>query len=174
MSFTPGHPPSTHPTIVITIIIFISHHPEHLHYHYHYHYDHQVDYREFAISGKCLIIEKEEKRGNPPVTGWLSRQRKFANDPSTYTWKNHMKWYRQRMSESVVWLMRRAQNAITQDAMMVEAIRNLTVTGHQARATAFLFEQGFLALQKRASKKVFPYSLFVLCPFVLSLCLPTP
>ena len=65
-----------------------------------------------------------------------------------------MKWYRQRMSESVVWLMRRAQNAITQDAMMIEAIRNLTVTGHQARATAFLFEQGFLALQKRASKKV--------------------
>ncbi len=113
-----------------------------------------IDYREFSITGRALIIEAEEKRGDPPVLGWVARQKKFANTPTTYTWKNHLKWYRSRLTNSVVWLMRRAQRAIKQDAMMIEAEEFLNHVGKRAHATSYLFNQGYLALRTKASKKV--------------------
>ena len=72
-----------------------------------------VDYREFTISGKVLIVE----RGPPlpdklPASSWIARQKAVAGDKSTYSWRNHVEWFRTRKARAVIWLMRRAGRAV--------------------------------------------------------------
>jgi hypothetical protein len=107
----------------------------------------KVDYREFVISGKVMIVQKKQTTNqsgqiNLPIKGWLSRQATFVGDSSTYTWKNHVKWYQTRLSTSVVWLMRRAARAIKHAVTLELAYAYLRNHARQAIALAYLLEVG--------------------------------
>jgi hypothetical protein len=105
-----------------------------------------VDYREFIISGKVMIVDKKQRsqkgQKNLPIQGWLNRQQQFVGDSSTYTWKNHVKWYQQRKSVAVVWLMRRAARAVKHAVTLNEANKFLCNEGRLSKALAFLLDTG--------------------------------
>ena len=58
-----------------------------------------INYSEFIISGKITIVEKKHGRSVLPINGWLERQKLYSGDASTWTWKNHLKWYNERQRE---------------------------------------------------------------------------
>lgn len=106
-----------------------------------------VDYREFIISGKVMIISKEtDDPSKIPMQGWLNRQAKIVGEASTYTWKNHVQWYRGRKAQSMIWLMRYGQRAILLGDKMAVAQRWLAEIGKKARAKTHLMSCGEKAL----------------------------
>lgn len=117
-----------------------------------------INYREFIISGKVHIIEKKNGRTIIPINGWLERQKLYTGDATTYTWKNHQKWYTTRKKEAIVWLMRRAIQAAQQEVNLQEAGVYLRQVARVALSYEFLRVCGtkaFEAQEKRfLSKKV--------------------
>ena len=105
-----------------------------------------INYKEFIISGKVTIIEKIAGRSLLPINGWLERQKEYVGDATTYTWKNHMMWYGNRKRTAVVWLMRRATNALTQEVSILDAARFLFHKGDQAKAVDGLLDYGWKAV----------------------------
>jgi len=115
-----------------------------------------INYKEFLISGKVSIIEKINGRSILPINGWLERQREYVGDATTYTWKNHMEWYQTRKRTAVVWLMRRATNALTKEVDILNAARFLFHKGDQAKAISGLLDYGHKAItahEKRQTAK---------------------
>lgn len=106
-----------------------------------------VDYKEFLISGKVMVIQKQNGRSILPLNGWLERQRMYAGDPSTYTWKNHVKWYKRRTSHAIIWLMRRAAKAMEYAGVLVQAREDLHKAAVKAKAYTFLIEVAWCAEQ---------------------------
>jgi hypothetical protein len=106
-----------------------------------------INYREFVISGKVGIIEKINGRSILPINGWLERQKEYVGDATTYTWKNHQAWYNARKRVAIVWLMRRATTALTQEVDILNAARFLFHKGDQAKAIAGLLEIGHKAIE---------------------------
>lgn len=106
-----------------------------------------IDYKEFVISGKVMVLESHMARTVLPVTGWLQRQRLYANDASTLTWKAHQRWYRTRKAKAAVWLMRRARNAFKLSDKFTEAVYFISLTVRRAKAVTFLLEVAFKAVQ---------------------------
>jgi len=115
-----------------------------------------VDYREFVISGKVMIVERQrEASGDQPqlyVKGWLERQKQFSGEPSTLTWKAHVQWYQQRKATAIVWLMRRAARAIRQSVRLQEADKYLRVLGKQAKVLAELLAIGAAVMTTGAQR----------------------
>ena len=113
--------------------------------------DDLVDYKEFSISGKVLILETKEGVNEVLARSWYSRQKgskaMLEGDPaSTYTWKNHVQWYRKRKAEAMIWLMRRANRAIQYYAYVETAQSYLMNIGTWGKALGHLLECGERAL----------------------------
>jgi hypothetical protein len=110
-----------------------------------------IDYKEFAISGKVLILETKEGVNEVLARSWFSRQKgnkaMLEGDPaSAYTWKNHVQWFRKRKAESLIWLMRRANRAIQYYSYVETAQTFLTNIGSWGKALSHLMECGDRAL----------------------------
>eukprot|EP01041_Mallomonas_annulata_P004735 gene4735-9404_t len=103
-----------------------------------------VDYREFVISGKVMVVERSHgsEEFHPPVTSWFNRQKSVAGDHTTHTWRNHVEWYRQRKSQAVIWLMRRAGRALNYYKRVISAVSSLRYAGVRARKLEELMECG--------------------------------
>lgn len=116
-----------------------------------------VNYREFIISGKITIVEKVNGRSILPINGWLERQKLYSGDASTWTWKNHLKWYNERKREAVVWLMRRSTRAQVQEVVLGNAKDFLYNEGKKGKAVSFLLHCGYMAKNalsvRKAAKK---------------------
>jgi hypothetical protein len=152
-----------------------------------------IDYQEFLISGKVLILTKLQKLSyeqfkkkvntnalqltesqrqlmndtkevfsyrneNQTFTStWLKRQKAFVNDPSTLTWKNHLKWYSKRKSEVIIWLIRRGRRALEYEWKLKEAAEALQKLRWRAFAITDLMALGNDALlaqkQREEAKK---------------------
>lgn len=98
-----------------------------------------IDYREFVISGKVMVLERQDtSAANLHVRGWLERQKNYSGDSSTYTWKNHVQWYQSRKSKAIVWLMRRSARAIRHAVQLEAAEKFLRHEGKRATALMFL------------------------------------
>ena len=106
-----------------------------------------VDYKEFLISGKVMVVQKQNGRSILPLNGWLERQRMYAGDASTYTWKNHVKWYRRRTAHAIIWLMRRAAKAMGYSSILQQAQDYLRKVATKAKAYTFLIEVAWCAEQ---------------------------
>jgi hypothetical protein len=110
----------------------------------------QVDYKEFIISGKVMIIDKQRtKKDNLPVMGWLNRQKLYSGDESTHTWQNHIKWYQSRKSKAVVWLMRRATRSMRYSVLLAEAHNFLMNQRKRALAVTYLLELGYTSINSQ-------------------------
>lgn len=112
-----------------------------------------INYGEFIISGKITIVEKKHGRSVLPINGWLERQKLYSGDASTWTWKNHLKWYNERQREAVVWLMRRSTRAQVQEVVLGKAKDFLYNEGKRAKAVSFLLHCGYKAKNALASRK---------------------
>jgi len=116
--------------------------------------DDLIDYKEFSISGKVMVVENKEGVGQILARSWYSRQKKNKmlaalgdNDPtSTYTWKNHVKWFKKRKSDALIWLMRRANRAIQYYSYVETAQSYLFQVGIFGKALTGLIESGTRAL----------------------------
>jgi Ca2+-binding EF-hand superfamily protein len=116
--------------------------------------DDLIDYKEFSISGKVMVVENKEGVGQILARSWYSRQKKNKmltalgdNDPtSTYTWKNHVKWFKKRKSDALIWLMRRANRAIQYYSYVETAQSYLLQIGIFGKALTGLIESGTRAL----------------------------
>jgi len=120
--------------------------------------ENMIDYREFIISGKCIVVQRQNGRAVLPINGWLERQRLYTGDATTYTWKNHVKWYNKRQSEAVIWLMRRANRAFAKSDLYIATRKALRLIGQQAVAYQFLVglsEQAAQANRERERSKRF-------------------
>ncbi len=108
-----------------------------------------VDYREFAISGKVLVIAKKDGDAGVLAKGWYHRQKDVEHSTqgdTTYTWKHHLEWFHKRKGETVIWLMRRANRALKYDSFLAAASRQLFLVGKRALAVDELLERGANAL----------------------------
>lgn len=94
-----------------------------------------IEYKESAADKKALS-----------TLGWQHRQQAVTGDVSTYTWKNHVQWYRDRKSQSLIWLMRRASRAVLSFRRHLIAADYLAYQGERARSLGFLMECGDRAL----------------------------
>lgn len=134
-----------------------------------------IDYNEFIISGKVLLITQSqhsillerknlngqvykknkdlnikmsEDEGTPNSTAvWLNRQKQYTGESSTYTWKNHLKWYQKRKAEALIWLIRRATRSFEHEKRLKRDYEFLLVKSKQAQALSDLLELGRGALQ---------------------------
>jgi hypothetical protein len=126
-----------------------------------------VDYEEFIISGKVLVLRKfgDEKKSTKslPVGAWLERQKLFAGEESTHTWRKHVEWYRARRSEAVVWLMRRATRAMTQCRVIENCKKELRLIGARAKAFMFLKDTGLCASKGDAKRALAKRNLLLRC-----------
>lgn len=104
-----------------------------------------IDYKEFVISGKVMVVQKRNGKTLIPINGWLERQRLYAGDASTYTWKAHVRWFRKRSSHAVIWLIRRASRALTTGLKLAKTFETLKLDGKRAKALDFLLEMGLRA-----------------------------
>ena len=86
-----------------------------------------------------------------PINGWIERQKIYSGDASTYSWVNHVKWYRKRLSTAIVWLMRRASRALGLYHTIEVTKRSLLLIGKRAKAINYCLEIARLALD--ADKK---------------------
>eukprot|EP01038_Epipyxis_sp_PR26KG_P008285 gene8285-11215_t len=106
-----------------------------------------IDYNEFIISGKVMIIEKElDPVAKLPIKGWLERQKLFTGQTSTYTWKNHVQWYQTRKANALIWLMRRASISLNYAMVLERAYKYLKYKAIQGKALTYLIEVGYEAL----------------------------
>lgn len=95
-----------------------------------------------------MIKEKESNEAKKSLStmGWQHRQQAVTGDASTYTWKNHVEWYRDRKAKSLIWLMRRASRAVLSFSRHLIAAEYLVYQGERARSLGFLMECGDRAL----------------------------
>ena len=113
-----------------------------------------IDYKEFVISGKVMVIDKQKtSKDNLPVMGWLNRQKLYSGDESTHTWQNHIKWYQSRKSKAVVWLMRRATRSMKHAVLLEEAESFLMHQRRRALALTYLMEVGYVAVNSQGAWK---------------------
>ena len=108
-----------------------------------------IDYREFVVTGKVIVVQRQNGRSILPINGWLERQRLYTGDATTYTWKNHLEWYNSRQSQALIWLMRRANRAFAKSDLYVKMRRELAHIG--ARAKAFEYLRGISAQADEAN-----------------------
>ena len=113
-----------------------------------------ITFREFAISGKVLIIEKRDGLNEVLAHGWYKRQQTIEHagpegGRSTYTWKNHLEWFQKRKGETIIWLMRRANRALKYDGFLEAAKKYLFLVGKQAKAVDELLERGQNSLRAK-------------------------
>ncbi len=123
----------------------------------------QINYREFVISGKVTIIQKQNGRSILPINGWLERQKLYSGDASTWTWKNHLKWYNERKKGAIIWLMRRAVRAQVQETVLQKAKKFLLHQAHQAKAVSFLLLCGHKAANALAKRHDAKKSIMLRC-----------
>ena len=100
-----------------------------------------VNYREFVMSGKVLLLEKAHpQKEKLSVRGWIRRQRQFTGNADTYTWKNHLQWFKKNQCRTVLWLMRKATKAFG----MIEVFRTTSMylahVGKRALAVDWLIK----------------------------------
>jgi hypothetical protein len=109
-----------------------------------------VDYKEFVISGKVMILENKDAVKDVLAQSWYNRQKDGIapgeDSSTTYTWKKHVEWFRKRKSDCLIWLMRRANRAIKYDTYVKTANTYLRHVGKQAIAVSYLLECGLHAL----------------------------
>lgn len=107
-----------------------------------------VDYREFCSSGKVLVIgyRDTDNVNKLSTMGWIARQQSVTGDPSTYTWKHHVEWFRDRKATSLIWLLRRASRAILSVGRRQLATNYLLFQGERVRCLSYLMNQGKKAL----------------------------
>ncbi|RYH30154.1 EF-hand domain-containing protein [archaeon] len=135
-----------------------------------------VDYNEFIISGKVLLLTKGQVLQMQPKSRlhgnntsissthvndlqgstktWLKRQKEITGDSSTYTWKNHVEWYTKRKAQAIIWLIRRATRAFDHEVRLFEAKKVLHLKAKHAIAMSYLIEMGRLALNQADKCKV--------------------
>jgi hypothetical protein len=123
-----------------------------------------VNYKEFLITGKILIIESKEGVKEVLARSWYARQRGnkalAEGDSSTiYTWKNHLKWYSKRKSDAVIWLIRRANRAIQYYKYVETARTSLLKYGKWSMDLAYLIDCGDRALHAISSSEAIRHSL---------------
>jgi Ca2+-binding EF-hand superfamily protein len=94
-----------------------------------------LDYREFIITGKVIIVQRNQPSSNfdVPISSWIHRQKLVTGDKSTHTWQNHIEWYRARKANAVVWLMRRAGRAVQYHKRAINAEQFLKYTGQRSK-----------------------------------------
>jgi hypothetical protein len=114
--------------------------------------DDLINYKEFLITGKILIVESKEGVKEVLARSWYARQRGnkalAEGDSSTvYTWKNHLKWYSKRKSDAMIWLIRRANRAIQYYKYVETARTSLLKYGKWSLDLSYLIECGDRALQ---------------------------
>jgi hypothetical protein len=98
-----------------------------------------VNYQEFVMSGKVLLIEKAHPvKAKLSVGGWFRKQRMYTGDVNSYTWKNHLKWFKQNQCSTVLWLMRKASKAFTMIDVLTKTADQLAFIGRKARAVDYL------------------------------------
>lgn len=138
--------------------------------------DDLVDYNEFIISGKVLILTKAQRQealenksrlkslpkgareafayrnetASASTMVWLKRQKEYVGQESTYTWKNHLKWYQRRKAQALIWLVRRATRSLKHEVILEEARRFLKVKAKQAKAWSELIEIGRASLRTQS------------------------
>lgn len=142
-----------------------------------------LDYQEFLISGKVLLLTKAQqvralkqksssnaKSGihdenakkiqetitpNQPTTlGWLKRQKEVVGEESTYTWKNHIKWFQRRQGSALIWLIRRSVRALDYESTLLQAQRYLLVARQHALALDDLLHYGRAAIIAQTKRQV--------------------
>lgn len=126
--------------------------------------DDLINYKEFLITGKVLIIESKEGVKEVLARSWYARQRgnkalSEGDSSSMYTWKNHLKWYSKRKSDAVIWLIRRANRAIQYYKYVETARDSLLKYGKWGKDLAYLMECGERALQAIESSDAIRISL---------------
>jgi hypothetical protein len=72
----------------------------------------------------------------------MERQKTYSGDTSTYTWKNHVKWFQARKAKAVVWLMRKAARSLKIVLELDSAGEYLRHIGKQAKALSWLMDLG--------------------------------
>lgn len=136
--------------------------------------DDLVDYNEFIISGKVLILTKaqrqqaledrsrlrnlpkgakeafEYRNESSSTMVWLKRQKEYVGQNSTYTWKNHLKWYQRRKAQALIWLVRRATRSLKHEVVLDEARRFLALKAKHAIAWSELIEIGRASLRTQS------------------------
>lgn len=146
-----------------------------------------LDYQEFIISGKVLLLSRAQhahalkqkkalqsqaRRGEtngtnelqqPSTMAWLKRQKEVMGEESTYTWKNHIKWYQQRQSAALIWLIRRAVRALDYEKILLAAQRFLLITRKQALALNDLLDYGRAAMVAQDKRQISKIHLLKRC-----------
>lgn len=142
-----------------------------------------VDYNEFIISGKVLLLTKaqalvakntasksrlftssaqqaanalphaDDQQLSSTKT-WLARQKAVTGEASTYTWKNHVEWYQKRKASALIWCIRRATRALDHEILLKNAKSFLLVQAKQAHAMTFLLEIGRVSLLQKDKSNV--------------------
>ena len=100
-----------------------------------------------------IVDKKSEEFGPLHISGWLERQKQIVGDPSTSTWATHMKWFKQRHAEAMIWLMRKASKAFELIDKMNKAVSYLHYAGVQAKALNSLMEAGTMAIKAETARK---------------------
>lgn len=110
-----------------------------------------MDYKEFVITGKVLIIENKDAVKELLAKSWFNRQKAGVapgeDHSSNYTWKKHVEWFRKRKADALIWLMRRANRAIQYDSAVENAKIFLYREGQRSKALTYLLECGLKALR---------------------------
>lgn len=122
-----------------------------------------VNYKEFCISGKALLVLRRNGRNILPLTGWLDRQKLYTGESSTYSWQSHNTWYNQRLSDAVVWLIRRATNAMSHTIVLERAVTFLQHAVRRGRAVTALMETGYCGLTAETGRVVAKRALLLRC-----------
>lgn len=84
---------------------------------------------------------------------WLKRQKNYHGDDTTYTWKNHLKWYEKRKSVALIWLIRRSVRALNYEKKLLAAQKLLMLDRQKAFAITYLMEVGKNALSSQFQRK---------------------
>lgn len=98
------------------------------------------------MSGKVLIIEQKDGKPLPLARSWYNHVAHMPL-PATLTWSHHVAYFRKRKSDTIIWLMRRANRAIQYYAYVEKAAERLLFVGKQAKAIGYLLECSDRALQ---------------------------
>jgi hypothetical protein len=143
-----------------------------------------INYQEFLITGKVLILESKEGVKEVLARSWYARQRGNkalredtggghgstsgghgstsggGDSSSIYTWKNHLKWYTKRKSNAIIWLIRRANRAIQYYKYVETARSSLLRYGIWGKDLSYLIECGERALHAITLSETIKISLY--------------
>lgn len=130
----------------------------------------QQQYETFKKKGKSVTASTQERQmmqdtnevfsyrneNSTYTKAWLSRQKLYVGEASTYTWKNHIKWYQKRKSQVLIWLIRRARRALEYEIQLIKSFDFLKKIRWKAFAQTDLMAIGrdaLLAQQQREEAK---------------------